>query len=166
MSVIRTVDISSSMNRVAGNDAMTIVDILCVCVCGKAQVCSGQFHPHPVCPISASRLTDHVPADASQMFSASWSVAAQTVTAQPAVGTQPYGPEGDLMGLDVPPHRPCPDQTYTKEPSKGERACGNTRGGAVVDPQLGMYQRQPRPGSFEQLLSHDTQGNRDNAKIP
>jgi hypothetical protein len=76
------------------------------------------------------------------------------MTAQPAAGTQPDGPEGNPMGFDVPPHRPCPDQHTPKGPHRGEGASGITRTGAVVDPRLAMYQSQPQPCSFEHLLPH------------
>ena len=146
---------------------------MCVCVWESSGAHRPVFHPHPVYPISASRLSDHVPADASQRFPANWSEAARTMTAQPAVGTQPYGPEGNPMGLNVPPHRPCPDQHTPKSPAeeKGKRNHPHGRSGrpTVGDVPKTATARLFRAAAFPRH-SHSTgargQGNRDNAKIP
>ena len=73
---------------------------------------------------------------------------------QPAVGTQPYGPEGNPMGLTVRMHRPRPDRPYTREPRRGRWACGITCRGAVVDPHWGCTKDSHGPALSRTPLSH------------
>ena len=91
---------------------------------------------------------------AFQRFRASSVRGCPTMRVQPAVGTQPYGPEGNPMGLTVRMLRPRPDRPYTREPRRGRWACGITRRGAVVDPHWGCTKGSHGPALSRTPLSH------------